>query len=159
MRLYCIEESFSNETEEVFGIDTSIYLPSKIIKIDMGKYLFIIYNFYECQEPDKEFNMFLNLCIVDYNFNLSDSIIVYKDDGYNPHIRGFLNPRNGKILLLNSILKGGLTDMYRAYIYEVNEGKLRFEILKEDSLDKNTDTSNLITVLEKLDWEEYFLAE
>ena len=157
-KLYCNQYDFSSETEEIFGISTELYLPYKYIRINMGKYSLIVYSFYDCQYPDKDFKLFLNLCIVDDEFNLRDSIIVYEEGRDRPsHIKGLLNPKNSKLFLINSVLKGGLVDMHKLYMYRVNDKTMKFELIKESHLAKGINTSNLINVLEKSGRKELFL--
>jgi hypothetical protein len=128
----------------------------------MGNYFFIAYNSYKCINSlpaqnklresflNEDFNIYLTLCIVDKGYNLRNSILVCKDDGYEYDISGVINPRNGKLFLHTST-----TDGRKAYIYTVNED-LSFEIIKEEAL--NIDShDDLMKILEMLEWKELFL--
>jgi hypothetical protein len=155
-KLYCNEYIFSMETEEVFGVSTELTLPQKWQKVDMEKYIFIMYTSYSCQNPDERFKWFLTLCIVDNNFNVKDSLTVFRGYEIDFDITGLLNPKNGKIFLLHTFADWDKKASHDAYIYAVNKETLKFEVIQKGSVEKRTDTSNLMDVLEKIGWNKYF---
>jgi len=168
-KLYCVEFNYSNENEEFRGITgTFLWLPNKCLKINMGDYFFVAYNSYQCVNscPDpnklrecfknKEFNVFLTLCVVDKTFNLRDSMLVCNDDGYDSFVKGCLNPKNGKFFLFYTHGDLEKPEMNKAYMYEVNKENLKFEIIKEENVSKDMPTDDLIGVIEKLGWKKAF---
>jgi len=154
--LYCNEHDISNETEEYFGVVTDLYLPLKWQKVDMEKFVFIMYISYECQNPDDFFYSFLTLSIIDNGFNVKDSIIVSKNNGFEFELSGLLNPKNGKVFLLYKSKGKDIQDTHKTYMYEVDEKSLKFKLVKEGNISRNIYTNNLISVIEKLEWDDFF---
>jgi hypothetical protein len=166
-RLYCVNFDYSNESEEFRGvIGTSLSLPDKCLKIDMGDYFFIAYNscqcinnIDDCPNPNDlrgcflngEFNSFLTLCIVDKGFNLRDSMLVCKDSEMDILVTGLLNPKNGKIFLYKD------EDGRKVYLHKVNKTSLKFEYIKKENLSRDMSPYDLMKTLEKLGWKESFL--
>jgi hypothetical protein len=150
-RLYCNQYIYSNETEKIFGVSTSLYLPNKSLKIDMGNYYLIGYSFFECQDPNKILTVMMNLLIMDRNYNIKDSILIYQGNDYDYDITGLLNPRNSKMFLLNSI------QTRKCYLYRIDTENLKFEVIRESNIDKTVNTDDLPDVLEILGWKEVFI--
>jgi hypothetical protein len=63
MALYCAVKSFSLETEEVFGIDTSLQLPDKYFKIKRENYFLVCYSSYKCSINNDITKRFIFFCL------------------------------------------------------------------------------------------------
>jgi hypothetical protein len=146
-KLYCVESYYSDETEESGVLGTFLWLPSKSLRINFDKYYLIAYTYYQCQDDDYTY---MNLDIVDKNYNKKDSMIIYKGDEYDSEILGCFNSNSNKIFLLKT------ENGKQAFLYSISKD-LHFEIIKESLLPTNTDIDNLMQVLEILEWKEYFL--
>lgn len=146
-KLYCLQKSFNEETEEISDVRRVIFLPYKCIKFDMGKYFLIAYSSFECYGDVTK----LTLSIVTKGYQVKDSLVVYKGNNYDLSLDGLFNPQNGKIFLYK--LK---KDQNRqALIYEINDKILNFRIVSEkNNVSGNLD--NLNGILEKLGWYEIF---
>lgn len=140
IKLYCNHKIFSMETEKVEGISRELFLPSKCLRLDLGGYYLVAYTSYDCQDPDKLPTFLLNMRIIDKNYKIRDSLIVYKEVE-DWEISGLINPGNGKIFIRTE---------QQALIYRVNSN-LKFEIEKERSNIKST-TDYLEKDLEMLNW-------
>jgi hypothetical protein len=144
--LYCAVKSFSLETEEVFGIDTSLYLPDKYFKIERENYFLICYSSYKCNNHYELATFFSHLLIVDKNYNITDKLLVYEEKGDWNYISGLLNPKNGKIFV---------SGRKKSTMYIIDENNLTFKVKKESNEIKDIEYSP--HALKDLDWEEYFL--
>jgi hypothetical protein len=125
-KLYCYTKIVQQDPQERWlGIDTSLYLPSKCLRVDMGDYFFIGHTSYTCQDPNKMFYVYLHLLIVDKNYNITDSMLVCNDNGYDYDITGLLNPQNGKVVTAT------YANGRYIHVYKVNSGTLKFEIIQQ----------------------------
>jgi hypothetical protein len=146
MALYCAEKSFSMDTEEVFGIDTSLYLPDKYFKIERENYFLLCYSSYKCDINNGYPQGFIYLWLIDTNYNITDKLLVYEEKGDWNYISGLLNPKNGKLFV---------SGRYKSTMYIIDESSLTFKVKKESNEIKDIEYSS--HALKDLDWEEYFL--
>jgi hypothetical protein len=99
--LYCTHKIFSMETEEVFGIDTSLYLPDKYFRIEKENYFLICYSSYKCKNRYGMLTTFLHLLIVDKNYNITDELLAGNCEDIECYTIGLMNPKNGKVLVVS----------------------------------------------------------
>jgi hypothetical protein len=133
------------ETEEVFGIDTSLYLPDKYFKIEREKYFLICYSSYNCKNRYGLISVFLHLLIVDKNYSIIDKLLVENCDDTECYTTSLINPKNGKIFVKEK----------KSIIYLIDEDTLTYKAIKEST--EIPFNNNLLNDVKDLGWEEYFL--
>lgn len=142
-KLYC--------TEQILGESTELHLPSKCFKINTDKYYLIGYTSYQCQSKmdDRIWDMVeisLNIMIVDKEYKIRDTMIVYRGNDYYYDITGIFNPLNNNMFLLRE--KNG-------FMYKINSQEMKFELVKNFN-DIPLRTENLEKTLEQIGWKEIF---
>jgi hypothetical protein len=157
--LYCVQEIFNMETEEILGEHTSLYLPDKYFRIEKENYFLLCYSYYECNGRYGQITSFIHCSIVDKNYNITDKLLVVNCDYTDEcNIRSLLNPTNSKIFLLHTFATWDKQhETHKAYMYEVDNSTLKFRLIKEDDVKKGVDTGNLRSVLNGLSWQDVFL--
>jgi hypothetical protein len=148
--LYCTQTIFSMDTEEVFGIDTSLYLPDKYFRIEKENYFLLCYSSYNCRNRYGLITVFLHLLIIDKNYNIIDKLLVENCDDTECYTTSLINPKNGKIFLKEKKRK-------KSIIYLIDENLLTYKVIKE-----STDipyNNNLSKDVKELGWEELFFEE
>ena len=161
-KLYFTEKIFSNETEEVFGTRNELYMPNKIFKIDKNNYSILGYTSYSCEDNSSFpiISNYLHLMIMDNNYHIIDSLIVYRGNEYDSDIFGYLDCNLEKILKIvysGSSFKNNLTKT--AYLYKINSKTLKIELEKEMIIPNEVNPYDLKNVLERLQCEKYFCIE
>jgi hypothetical protein len=117
-KLYCVEPSVDMETEQIIGESTELYLPAKCFKINFEQFYLIGYTSFECQNP---IEISLTIMIVDKQYNIKDSMIVYRGNDFDYDITGLFNPINKKTVIVQKKM---------AYMYTINPRTSKFELLK-----------------------------
>jgi hypothetical protein len=146
MALYYTVKSISQETEKVTAIFTSLYLPDKYFRIDKENYFLTGYSSYKCDINNNSPNGFIYLWLIDANYNITDKLLVYEEQGDWYYISGLLNPKNGKIFV---------SGRKKSTMYIIDESSLTFKVKKESNEIKDIEYSP--HALKELGWEEYFL--
>jgi hypothetical protein len=83
---------------------------------------------------------------MDTNYNITDKLLVYEDQGDWNYISGLLNPKNGKIFV---------SGRRKSTMYIIDESSLTFKVKKESNEIKDIEYSS--HALHDLGWDEYFL--
>jgi hypothetical protein len=157
MTLYCAEKIISLDTEEVFGIDTTLYLPDKYFRINKENYFLTGYSSYKCGGQYGIATGFLYLLIVDKNYNITDKLLVMNCVDIDCNISSLLNSTNNKIFLLHIFATWDKQhETHKAYMYEVDNSTLKFRLIQESDVKKGVDTGILQNILNGLGWQGIF---
>ena len=145
-KLYCKGLIINLETEEIVGEITNLFLPDKSFKINTEQYFLIGYTSLECLSPLPN-ELRLNIMIVNKDYKIQDSMVVYKGNDYDWDIKSIFNPVTKKIFLVRN---------KDACLYNINPATMKFELIKEQNGITGS-TDNLEMVLEQINWKEEFM--
>jgi hypothetical protein len=153
-RLYCIQKIFNMETEKTEGVSRDIYLPNKSLRIDGENYILIATTSFECQNINEMVKVKLTLSLIDNNYNLKDTMLVYEGNDYDYKISGLLNTSNGKAFITGYEKETGRY----AKLIKINLEILKFEVVRE-KIHADISSENWEKELEKLGWYEEFISQ
>ena len=151
-KLTCKGVYYNMETEKVTGKWEELKLPKKCMGIKTDSFYLVAFTSYECQDPKARQWNFLNLAIYDRQFNLKDTLIIYKGDEYDDNINSLINANSCRIFLfkLNEVSKTKDFSILR-----INPKTLRFETIKIVQVE-SINTDYLLKALVKLGLSDIF---
>lgn len=153
-KLYCVQKIFNMETEKVSGVSRELFLPNKCLQIDLNNCILIANTSFDCQDVNKLSKVELILSLIDKDYRLTDTLIVYEGNDYDYDFSGLINTINGKIFITGFEKTIGRY----AKLYAINQESLEFEIIKEKN-NAEINSENWEKEIEKLGWKEDFMSQ